>query len=484
MCLRFLGGPIALLIFSGAAIAQTTGTTGGSSPFDNQQPSLAVTQFLLKQGLFPAQASEFPDAGAAGMTLGFVYSFGGGFTPGSTVNANGQLLSISQNIPLFAVLGGTTYGGNGQTTFAVPNLVGTAGVGAGTGSGLSPWVAGQTGGTATTTLTTSQLPAHDHSIPAGGVTGITGGSQPFNNVQPSLALTPVIAANPVAQSGPGVPNTAVFVGQVANFAGTFVPAGWMAANGDLLSISAHQALFNVIGTTYGGDGVTTFALPDLRGRVAVGADASHSLGSAFGTQLTTLSAAQMPAHDHTLPGGGVTGSTGGNTPVSNYQPSLALNYLIALQGIFPPPTGSSGGGPSEFLAMLGQIVEFAGDVNHIPNGWALANGQLLQIAQNEALFALLGTDYGGNGQTTFALPDFRGRTMVAADYTLLALGDVFGTASNVLTVANLAAHNHSLEIGPVSEVPLPAALPLFATGLGALGLLGWRRKKKAAARAA
>ena len=67
MCLRFLGGPIALLIFSGAAIAQTTGTTGGSSPFDNQQPSLAVTQFLLKQGLFPAQASEFPDAGAAGM---------------------------------------------------------------------------------------------------------------------------------------------------------------------------------------------------------------------------------------------------------------------------------------------------------------------------------------------------------------------------------------------------------------------------------
>ena len=74
--------------------------------------------------------------------------------------------------------------------------------------------------------------------------------------------------------------------------------------------------------------------------------------------------------------------------------------------------------------------------------------------------------------------------MVAADYTLLALGDVFGTASNVLTVANLAAHNHSLEIGPVSEVPLPAALPLFATGLGALGLLGWRRKKKAAARAA
>jgi len=483
MCLRFLGGPIALLIFSSAAIAQTTGTTGGGSPFDNQQPSLAVTQFMQRSGIFPVDAATNPGGGAIGMTLGFVLGFGGGFAPGSTLNANGQLLSIAQNTALFSLLGGTTYGGNGVTNFALPNLVGTATVGNGTGPGLSPWAVGQKGGSATTTLTTSQLPAHDHSIPAGGVTGATGANQPFSNVMPSLALRPVIAVDPVAQPSGG-PNTAVFVGQVANFAGTFVPAGWMAANGDLLSISAHQALFNLIGTTYGGDGITTFALPDLRGRVAVGADASHPLGSAFGTELTTLSAAQMPAHNHTLPGGGVTGSTGGNTPVSNYQPSLALNYLIALQGIFPPPTGNSGGGPSEFVAMLGQIVEFVGDVNHIPNGWALANGQLLSISQNQALFAILGTDYGGDGQTTFALPDFRGRTMVAADFTLLAIGDVFGTGSNTLTVANLAAHNHSLEVGPISEVPLPAALPLFATGLGALGLLGWRRKKKAAVLAA
>jgi microcystin-dependent protein len=447
-----------------------------------------VTQFLLSQGIFPANAADFPGGGAVGMTLGFVYSFGGGFVPGTTFNANGQTLSIVQNTALFALLGGTgnspTFGGNGTTNFALPNLVGTATVGNGTGPGLSSWVVGQTGGSATTSLTTSQLPAHDHSIPAGGVTGATGANQPFSNVMPSLALRPVIAVDPVAQSSPGVPNTAVFVGQVANFAGTYVPAGWMAANGDLLSISGHQALFNLIGTTYGGDGITTFALPDLRGRVAVGADASHPLGSAFGAELTTLSAAQMPAHNHTLPGGGVTGSTGGNASVSNYQPSLALNYLIALQGIFPPSTGSSGGGPSEFVAMLGQIVEFAGDLNHIPNGWALANGQLLSINQNQALFALLGFDYGGDGQTMFALPDFRGRTMIGADYLLYALGDVLGTDSNVLTIANFAAHNHSLALASTPEVPLPAALPLFATGAGVLGFIGWRRKKKTAALAA
>src|SRR5262245_20164812 len=211
MCLRFLGGPIALLIFSSAAIAQTTGTTGGGSPFDNQQPSLAVTQFMQRSGIFPVDAATNPGGGAIGMTLGFVLGFGGGFTPGSTLNANGQLLSIQQNTALFSLLGGTTYGGNGTTNFALPNLVGIATVGNGAVPGLSSWVVGQTGGSATTTLTPSQLPAHDHSIPAGGVTGTTGANQPFSNVMPSLALRPVIAVDPVAQLSPGIPNTAVFV---------------------------------------------------------------------------------------------------------------------------------------------------------------------------------------------------------------------------------------------------------------------------------
>lgn len=480
MYLRFPGGPIALLIFSSAAIAQTTGTTGGNSPFDNVQPSLAVTQVMVKQGFFPTNAATDPGAAAVGVTWGFIYDFAGGFVPANTFNANGQTLAAGQNTALFSALGGFTYGGDGISNFKLPNLVGTATVGAGTGPGLSPWTIGQTGGSTTTSLTTSQLPAHDHPLPGGGVTGATGGNQPFNNVQPSLAMTPVIATNPATNPNGG-PNSEVFVGQVANFAGTFVPGGWMAANGDLLSISTNKALFDVIGNKYGGDGVTTFALPDLRGRVSVGADAGHPLGSVFGTDQTTLSLAQMPAHDHTLPGGGVTLSTGGNAPVSNYQPSLALNYLIALQGIFPPR--DDGSGFTEFDATLGQIVAFAGDVNVIPKGWALANGQLLSISQNTALFSLLLFEYGGDGQTTFALPDFRGRTLIGTDYLLYALGDVFGTNSNVLTISNLAAHDHSLALvePPTDATPIPAALPLFATGLGVLGLMTWRRKRKALA---
>ncbi len=73
----------------------------------------------------------------------------------------------------------------------------------------------------------------------------------------------------------------------------------------------------------------------MRGRLSVGADAADPLGAEFGQASTTLSVAELPAHDHTLPGGGVTGATGGGRPVTNDQPSLALNYLIATSGIYP-----------------------------------------------------------------------------------------------------------------------------------------------------
>jgi microcystin-dependent protein len=138
----------------------------------------------------------------------------------------------------------------------------------------------------------------------------------------------------------------------------------MAADGTLLPIQQNQALFSILGTTYGGDGKSTFALPDLRGRVAVGADATDPLGAVFGQDATTLTAAQ-------LPGGGVAGSTSPGQPVTNYQPSLALNYLIATSGIFPPRDSGNGFDPNN--PTLGQIVEFAG--NFAPSGWAFANGQ-------------------------------------------------------------------------------------------------------------
>ena len=172
-----------------------------------------------------------------------------------------------------------------------------------------------------------------------------------------------------------------FIGSIILFAGNFAPRGWELCNGQLLSISQNTALFSILGTTYGGDGITTFALPDLRGRVPAhsgngsqgpGLDAVQ-LGESAGSNNVTLTRTNMPAHSHTLaaadgsgdsssPSGNLLGSygtdapptgpytsgkatvsmapnavgiSGDNQPVSIMQPYLGLNYIICLEGIFP-----------------------------------------------------------------------------------------------------------------------------------------------------
>jgi microcystin-dependent protein len=175
-----------------------------------------------------------------------------------------------------------------------------------------------------------------------------------------------------------------FIGQVILFAGTFAPRGWALCNGQILPINQNTALFAILGTTYGGNGATTFGLPDLRGRVAVSQGqgpglSNYTLGEQTGTENVTLNISQMPSHNHlvqannsaanpsnspsnaflsqtnTVVGRDVTiyptyatslaaASTlnatsvqaqGGSQPHSNVQPVLALNYIIALQGIYP-----------------------------------------------------------------------------------------------------------------------------------------------------
>lgn len=172
-----------------------------------------------------------------------------------------------------------------------------------------------------------------------------------------------------------------FIGQVVLFAGNFAPRGWAFCEGQLLSISQNTALFSILGTTYGGNGQTNFALPDLRGRVAVGQGqgpglSTWVLGEQQGAENVTLISTEMPAHSHlvqvsagdadtgtasnnflananaqfgadqipvnTYNGGtGATlavntiGPAGGSQPHQNLQPSLCINYIICLQGIFP-----------------------------------------------------------------------------------------------------------------------------------------------------
>jgi microcystin-dependent protein len=159
------------------------------------------------------------------------------------------------------------------------------------------------------------------------------------------------------------------------FAGNFAPRGWAFCNGQLLSIAQNTAVFSLVGTTYGGDGITTFGLPDLRGRVPVHFGqgpglSNYELGQVGGTENTTLLVNNLPAHKHALnatseggttsaPAGAYLGNTGaldreyntsgtvvamnanaiglsgGSQPFPILQPYLALNYVIAMQGIFP-----------------------------------------------------------------------------------------------------------------------------------------------------
>ena len=163
-----------------------------------------------------------------------------------------------------------------------------------------------------------------------------------------------------------------YVGELRMFAGNFAPVGWMFCEGQLLPISENETLFNLIGTTYGGDGQSTFALPDLRGRIPIHQGNSVILAETGGVEEVTLTVTQIPSHSHPLlastdaggsnnPGGAVTAQsasvkiyrevapsalmaptvvapTGGSQPHTNFQPYLCVNYIISLFGVFPSPT--------------------------------------------------------------------------------------------------------------------------------------------------
>jgi microcystin-dependent protein len=181
-----------------------------------------------------------------------------------------------------------------------------------------------------------------------------------------------------------------YVGEIRIFAGSFEPAGWMFCSGQLLPISENEVLFQLIGTTYGGDGESTFALPNLQGRVPIhmgtGPDGTtYQIGEMAGTEFETLTVQQIPSHTHgaagkiTIPvrgdspghlagpanaaiavspgkkffsktesasgvmapldmGSSFVGPAGGSQPHENTQPFLAVNYIISLFGIFPSQT--------------------------------------------------------------------------------------------------------------------------------------------------
>lgn len=167
-----------------------------------------------------------------------------------------------------------------------------------------------------------------------------------------------------------------FVGEIRMFGGNFAPVGWMMCEGQTLPITENEVLFQLIGTTYGGDGQSTFNLPDLRGRIPIHmgtgpSGTTYQIGESGGTETVTLSQQQIPQHNHgiaastdiptgTTPGNNVTGQAaakiyragnpsvtldpqstvpaGGSQPHENMQPYTCINFIISLFGIFPSPT--------------------------------------------------------------------------------------------------------------------------------------------------
>ena len=214
-------------------------------------------------------------------------------------------------------------------------------------------------------------------------------------------------------------------------------------------------------------------LPDVSDRLVTGTGTGagltpRQLGQETGNATETMDVAELPQHDHALPGGGSSSATGGNQPINLIQPELALNYVIAIDGLFPSRGPGSGLPSGENF--LGEIALFAG--NFAPGGWAFAEGQILQIAQFQALFSLLGTQFGGDGRRTFALPDLRGRVPVGVAL-VLPVGGTFGAETASLGIGQLPSHTH--QITQTAAVPLPAPVLMLLGGLGAL--LGLRRRQ-------
>jgi len=203
--------------------------------------------------------------------------------------------------------------------------------------------------------------------------------------------------------------------------------------------------------------------------VALGTGNGYQLGDFGGEEETIIPLNQLPAHLHDLPGGGFTDPAGGSQPFSNLQPYLSLNYLINVQGVFPCLQAGPGCDLPADTPFLGEIMLYAGGL--IPNGWALANGQLLSISQNQALFSLLGTNFGGNGQTNFALPDLRGRTVIGTNLDF-PVGTVVGQATVTLNEDQMPTHVHDLVNGGGGGggvIPEPGTWALLNAGFGAVG---------------
>ena len=524
----------------------SSGTTDSSSvgsgrSINNMEPYLGVTFIIALVGVYPSRSRRLSEQrhyrrrlNGGAPYIGEIYMFGGNFAPRGFAMCDGSLLQVSENEALFSLIG-SMYGGDGRTTFGLPDLRGRAAVGYGSGPGLTPRQMGAMFGTETETMTFNQMPSHAHTMDLAGFSPITatlsgtntanddqsfklesisgptsattsssGYGNTMNNMQPSLVLNIIIALtgsypsrNRRGLRRRSLQSSEPYLGDITIAAFDFAPRGWAQCTGGLQSISQNQALYSLLGTTYGGDGRTTFGLPDLRGRLSIHPGSGYVRGQESGSEFTAVSSSNLPSHSHTVAASDITqlsgvlsrtgtradtttasfstisgstlatATTGSGSSVANMQPYLTVNYIIALTGIFPSQSRRLEADESDGLPvdgqhrrrldsdpLTGQIAMFAG--NFAPRGWAFCDGSLLQVSQYTELFAILGTIYGGDGRTTFALPNLEGRTPIhwgqGAGLSNRHIGQKSGTSTISLSTSNLPAHTHAVD--PSSFSPM------------------------------
>lgn len=442
--------------------------------------------------------------------IGEIKIFGGNFAPAGWITCDGQLLNIWEYEALFQVLG-TTYGGDGMNTFAVPDLRGRVPVHQ---SNL-----GETGGVEQVTLGVNQVPAHRHNVVAssaasssnpsgncfatGQETGYSltasgtldanavspaGAGAAHNNMMPFVAMRYIIAYDGVF---PGIALAQQAPGEIRlmTFNPFFSSPGWAPCDGQQLRIDSNMLLFSRIGYTYGGSG-SVFNLPNLQGRVVIHPSGSRTFGSTGGATTHTLNLSET-LHTHHInaaaegdgaaPAGGVpAGGTGRNLYGSARDTALNANAVS-----LAPGGGQAHENRQPFLGLqyhictapIGQVdpvPEFVGEVRLLtfvplePADWVAAEGQLLPLNQNVALFSLLTTAYGGNGETNFQLPDLRGRVVIGdgtgPGLTARSIGDRGGEESHTLVPNELPAHTHTIACGGQAKGEVSQASGNFPAG--------------------
>ena len=272
-----------------------------------------------------------------------------------------------------------------------------------------------------------------------------------------------------------------YVGEIRMFAGNFAPAGWMFCEGQLLPISENETLFQLIGTTYGGDGEATFALPDLRGRIPIHQGNGFILAETGGAEEVTLTVNQIPAHTHPLLASTNDAGTsrtrrqtssrqtarrsrstsqdvpqrrtwlpsrsapvGGSQPHTNFQPYLCVNFIISLFGIFPSPDLRRARMADPFVAEI-RIFPF----NFAPRAGRSATASSCRCRRTRPCSRCSARPTAATAKSNFALPDLQGSAPMhpgrGRACRLHDLGETGGLETVTLLESRDPAHTHALQ---------------------------------------